>query len=80
MIVPDIYVTGKLINKTNRKITDKVVSNIISDVTSIYWETRLDVMSSNDAFTEFHNNVTNSCQRLRAAFKKTLLPDCTAIE
>ena len=78
-------------------------------MTSINWETRLDVMSSNDTFTEFHNKVTNaidrhaplrtvvvktkkkpnpwitkgtinSCQRLRTAFNKTLLPNCTAIE
>ena len=109
LTVPDIYTTNKVMRKTSRKFTDNTVSHIISDVTSINWDTKLDVKSSNNAFTEFHNTLTdainchapprtvmvrtkkkpnpwitkgtiNSCQRLRTAYNKTLLPSCTAID
>ena len=63
LTVPDIYVTNKVVRKTSRKFTDKTVSHIISDVTSINWDTKLDVKSSNDAFTEFHNTLTDAIDR-----------------
>ena len=63
LTVPDIYTTKKVMMKTSRKFTDKNVSHIISDVSSINWNTKLNVKSSNDSFTEFHKTLTDTIDR-----------------
>ena len=55
LVVPNMYVSEKQpLKRTTRKLTDKNVIEINSELNKIVWQKELNMTSSNAGFTTFH--------------------------